>query len=239
MCAHAQNAESAAPRSAGSALTQRALAAFERHDYVAALAHFQRVAVVTPGQTVSLYLARSRVALGQLVQAAEDYRSVLASAEPGVKSAALASARDELAQLRPRIPSIEIALGSAEERARNLRLVLDGKMIHPGTPVAVDPGHHDVVASDADGEQARLSFETTEGEAKTMGMAWLSASGRPTKRPEQAVGGSSARRTWGVVALTVGATGLGLGTVTGIAALSRYSAAEQHCPANKCTEGAP
>lgn len=195
--------------------------------------------MVTPGQTVSLYLARSRVALGQLVQAAEDYRSVLASAEPGVKSAALASACDELAQLRPRIPSIEIALGSAEERARNLRLVLDGKMIHSGTPVAVDPGHHDVVASDADGEQARLSFDTSEGETKTMGMAWLSASGHPTKRPEQLVGGSSARHAWGVVALTVGATGLGLGTVTGIAALSRYSAAEQHCPANKCTEGAP
>ncbi len=194
--------------------------------------------MVTPSQTVSLYLARSRVALGQLVEAAEDYRSVLASAEPGVKSAALAIACEELAQLRPRIPSIEIALGTAEQRARNLRLVLDGKMIHSGTPVAVDPGHHEVVASDADGEQARLSFETTEGEAKTMGMTWLSASGHPTKRPEQ-VTGSSARRTWGVVALTVGATGLGIGTVTGIAALSRYSAADQHCPANKCTEGAP
>ncbi len=184
-------------------------------------------------------MARSRVALGQLVEAAEDYRSVVASAEPGVKSAALTSACYELAQLRPRIPTIEIALGDAEQRARNLRLVLDGKLIHSGTPFAVDPGHHDVVASDADGEQARLSFDTAEGEAKTMGMSWLSGSGHPTKRPEQVAGGSSARRTWGVVALTVGATGLGLGTVTGIAALSRYSAADAHCPAGKCTEGAP
>jgi len=42
-----------------------------------------------------------------------------------------------------------------------------------------------------------------------------------------------------VVALTVGATGLGIGTVTGIAAMTRYSAAEAHCPANRCTEGPP
>jgi hypothetical protein len=30
---------------------------------------------------------------------------------------------------------------------------------------------------------------------------------------------------------------LGLGTVTGIAALSKYHAGEQHCPAGRCTEG--
>ncbi|MEP7050784.1 MAG: hypothetical protein ABJB12_10540 [Pseudomonadota bacterium] len=228
-----------AERGAQLALTQSGLAAFERHDYVTALARFQRAAVVAPSQTTSLYLARSRVALGQLVQAAEDYRSVVTSVEPGVKTPALASACDELAQLRPRIPSIEITLADAEQRTRNLRLVLDGKLIHSGTPVAVDPGAHEVIASDSDGEQARLSFETEEGEAKTMGMSWLSSTGRPVKRPEQVGGGSSARHTWGVVALTVGATGLGLGTVTGIAALSRYSAAEQHCPAGKCTEGAP
>jgi hypothetical protein len=215
------------------------LAAFERHDYVTALAQFRRAAVVTPSQTVSLYLARSRLALGQLVEAAEDYRSVVLSAEPGVRTPALASACEELAQLRPRIPSIEIALADAEQRARNLRLVLDGKLIHSGAPVAVDPGQHEVIASDADGEQARLSFEIAEGEAKTMGMSWLSSTGHTAKRPEQVSGGSSARRTWGVVALTVGATGLGLGTVTGIAALSRYSAADQHCPAGKCTEGVP
>ena len=213
--------------------------AFERHEYALALAQFRRAAAITPSQTLSLYLARSRVALGQLVEAAEDYRSVVASGEPGVKSPALASACDELAQLRPRIPTVEIELADAEQRSHNLRLVLDGKLIVPGTPVAVDAGAHEVVASDADGEQARLSFEISEGEAKTMGMSWLTASGRPTKRPEQVSAGSSARRTWGVVALTVGATRLGLGTVTGIAALSRYSAADQHCPAGKCTEGAP
>ncbi|HEY3667176.1 MAG TPA: hypothetical protein VGL19_14300 [Polyangiaceae bacterium] len=235
---HAQSA-SLAGRSADSTLTQSALAAFERHDYLTALAQLRRAAVSAPSSTVGLYMARSRVALGQLVEAAEDYRGVVAGADPSQNDPLSICARDELAQLRPRIPSIDIELGDAEQRARNLRLVMDGHLVAFGTPVPVDPGIHEVVAADADGEQARLHFEISEGEAKTVAMAWLSPSGRAAKRPEQVGGASSARRTWGVVALTVGATGLGIGTVTGIAALSRYSAADQHCPAGKCTEGAP
>ena len=237
LCAHAQSA-SLSERSVDSTITQSAFAAFDRHDYAAALAQFRRAAVSAPSLIVDLYMARSRALLGQLVEAADDYRGVVASAVPGANIPAVASARDELAQLRPRIPTIDLELGDAEQRARNLRVVMDGQLVAVCTPVIVDPGLHEVVASDADGEQARLHFEINEGEAKTVGMTWLSPSGHAAKRPEQVVGASSARRTWGVVALTVGATGLGIGTVTGIAALSRYSAADQHCPAGKCTEGA-
>ncbi|HEY1535096.1 MAG TPA: hypothetical protein VGF76_13810 [Polyangiaceae bacterium] len=235
--AHAQSA-SLPERSVDSASTQGALAAFDRHDYASALAQLRRAAVSAPSLSIDLYIARSRVALGQLVEAADDYRSLVASTVPGEKIPAIASACGELAQLRPRIPTIDLELGEAEQRARNLRVVMDGRLLAFGTPAAVNPGSHEVVASDADGEQARLHFEINEGEAKTVGMTWLSPSGHAARKPEQVVGASSARRTWGVVALTVGATGLGIGTVTGIAALSRYSAADQHCPAGKCTEGA-
>ncbi|MEI9951750.1 MAG: hypothetical protein WDO74_22920 [Pseudomonadota bacterium] len=224
-------------------LVQSAVRAFERHDYPVALSLFKRASVSHPGVTVRLYLARSRAAMGQLVGAAADYSSVVAGAsaveaDPSERQA-IADARDELAQLRPRIPSIEIALGDAELRSRNLRLVMDGRLIAFSVPIAVDPGHHEVIASDAEGEQSRLVFDIGEGEAKTVGMTWLSETDRANKKHEQVSAGSSARRTWGVVALTVGATGLGLGTVTGIASMTRYSRAEAHCPANRCTEGGP
>ena len=225
------------------ALLQSGVAAFERRDFALSLSLFKRAALSAPSPTARLYLARSRVALGQFVAAADDYRGVVESGAAGqggsLNRAAAASACDELAQLRPRIPTVEIALGDAEQRSRNLRLVLDGRLITFSAPIAIDPGHHEVVASDADGEQDRLSFEVGEGEAKTLGMAWRSVAGRAAKKQEQAIAGSTARRNWGVVALSVGATGLGVGTVTGIAAMSRYSAAEAHCPANKCVEGAP
>jgi hypothetical protein len=236
-------ASDVAERVADPGLVQSAMQAFERHDYARAVALFQRASVSRPSLAVRLYLARSRVGLGQLVEASADYLSVMAGAASSEQVASVtstvSSARDELAQLRPRIPSIEIALGDAEQHSQNLRLVLDGRLITFGARFVANPGHHEVVASDIDGEQSRITFEIAEGETKTAAMAWRSVAARTDKKTEQALGGSSARRTLGVVALGVGATGLGVGTVTGIAALSRYSAAEAHCPANRCTEGAP
>ena len=243
LSAHAQAPDDVAVRTVDQGVVQSGLSAYERHDYAAALTFFKRASFTAPSLTVRLYLARSRAALGQLVEAADDYRSVVAAVETA-ENAAIAradveSAQDELAQLRPRIPTVEIALGDGEQHSHNLRLVLDGRLITYSAPIAVDPGHHEVVASDADGEQSRLGIDVGEGESKTVGMAWRSVAARANKKAEQVSGGSSARRTWGVVALGVGATGLGVGTVTGIAALTRYSAAEAHCPANRCTEGAP
>ena len=241
--AQAQAPDEVAVRSVDQVLVQSALTAYERHDYTVALPLLKRAALSAPSLTVRLYLARSYAAVGKLVAATDAYGSVVALGENHTKTSAdralVESAQDELAQLRPRVPTVEIALGDAEQRARNLRLVLDGRLITYSAPVVLDPGHHEVVASDSDGEQDRIDFEVGEGEAKTVGMNWRSTS-RANKKVEQvSVGGSSARRTWGVVALGVGATGLGVGTVTGIAALTRYSAAEAHCPANRCTEGAP
>ena len=232
-----------AARASEQDLIPSAQRAFERHDYPAALSLFKRASLSQPSLTVRLYLARSRVAMGKLVEAAADYGSVVAAVKavetnPRERQV-IAEARDELAQLRPRIPSVEIALGDAEQRSRHLRLAMDGRSVTFSAPMPVDPGHHELIASDSDGEQSRVGFEIGEGEAKTVGMSWLSVTGHANKKPEQVSGGSSARRTWGVVALTVGATGLGLGTVTGIAAMTRYSAAEAHCPANRCTQGPP
>ena len=241
--AHAQAPIDVAVRGADQGLVKSAVQAFEHHDYPGALSLFQRAALSTPSLSVRLYIARSRAGLGQLVEAAADYSSVLAGATSSEQAAdwtsVASSARDELAQLRPRIPSIEIALGDAEQHSQNLRLVLDGRLITFGARVAANPGHHEIVASDSDGEQSRIAFEIAEGEAKTAAIAWRSVAGHADQRSEQALGGSAARRPLSVVALGVGATGLGVGTVTGIAALSRYSAAEAHCPANRCTEGAP
>ena len=244
LSARAQAPEDENGPAADQALVQNALTAFERHDYSVALSLLERASVSAPSLTVRLYLARSRVALGQFVDAAADYQSVVAGAEGAPASAddrrAVVEARDELAQLRPRIPSIEITLGDAEQRVRKVRLVMDGRSVKSGVAVLVDPGHHEVVAVHDEGEQARLEFEIAEGETKQLGMTVSPPAPRVEKKPEQRfIGGGSVRRTWGVVALSVGATGLGVGTVTGIAAMTRYSRAEAHCPANRCTQGPP
>jgi hypothetical protein len=244
LCAHAESPGTGGEaRQTADSLTKSAVAAYEHQDYAGALALLRRASLVAASPVVGLYVARTHAALGQLVEAAGDYGAVVDGTEGKDESPAQLHvsehARDELAQLRPRIPLVEFALGDSELRSRNLRLVVDGKMVQPGIPGQVDPGHHEVVASDADGEKTRLDFEIGEGESKTIGLSWRSEAARANKEPLAGGGSSSTRRTLGVVALTVGATGLGVGTVTGIAAMSRYSAAEQHCPAGRCIEGAP
>jgi hypothetical protein len=243
LCAHAESPLGNRARQTAAELTHSGVAAFERKDYPAALAFLRRASVLSTSPEVGLYVARSHAALGRLVEAASDYRSVVDSTEVSEEEPArqrmVERARDELSQLRPRIPTVEFALGDAELRSHNLRLVVDGKMVTPGVPAQVDPGHHEVVASDADDEKARLEFDSVEGESKTIGLSFRAEGARASKESSALAGTSSARRTLSVVALGVGATGLGVGTVTGIAALTRYSAAEQHCPAGRCTEGAP
>jgi hypothetical protein len=240
VCAHAESSGGSESRAVADGLTKSAIASFNQHDYPAALGLLKRASVLAPGPVLALYSGRSHAALGQLVEAAEDYRGAVDSTNDNPALVPVVErARDELAQLRPRIPLVEFALGDAELRSRNLRLVVDGKLVTPGAPAQVDPGHHEVVASDADGEKARLGFEVGEGESKTMALSWRSDAAHGGRSPMTDGGSSSARRTLGVVALGVGATGLGVGTVTGIAALGRLSAAEQHCPANHCVEGAP
>ena len=188
----------ASARALDQALVQSALSAFEHHDYPSALALFKRASVSAPSLTVRLYLARSRVALGLLVDAAADYRSVVSATESVEASAserrAVAEARNELAQLRPRIPSIEVTLGEAEQRAHNLRLLLDGRSIPANAAVPVDTGHHEIVASDADGERSRVPFDVGEGEAKRMGMSWL-----VIRTDVRTVGGEDLLSTWSTI----------------------------------------
>ncbi len=106
LSAQAQAPDDISVRSADQGLVQSALHAFERRDYPAALSLFKRASVTAPSLSVRLYLARTRVAMAQLVDAAADYSSVLAGARLGEEASSserrvVAEARDELAQLRP------------------------------------------------------------------------------------------------------------------------------------------
>ncbi|HEY4159524.1 MAG TPA: hypothetical protein VGM29_15550, partial [Polyangiaceae bacterium] len=217
--------------------------AFEGHDYARALGELGRASLLVPDPRIEVYLARTHVALGQLLDGAAAYQSAVdesAAREPNpALTRARELARDELAELRPRIPAIEIAIDEALHRARSVRLELDGRQISTDAQLPVDPGRHDLVARDTEGDALSTSFEIAEGESKTIPLSWHAQSARGSGAPFAPANSTSTRKTLGVVALGVGSTGLGVGTVTGISALSRYSFADRHCPAGHCTEGTP
>jgi hypothetical protein len=50
---------------------------------------------------------------------------------------------------------------------------------------------------------------------------------------------ASAHRAWGVVNLSIGKTGLGVGTVTGTLSVTRPFAGDRLCPAQRCAFGIP
>ena len=244
VCAQAESAAAVSDRPVANQLTEQGRVAFENCEYFAAAELLTRAAELDPAGRTYLYLARVHAAAGRLLLAAEDYRHAL---DAEAKSAACADsaavteeARHELSLLEARIPSLVITPGETEQRTPGLRIVLDGQPTSAlGHSVRVDPGPHQIFASAEGGVQARLAFDIGEHDTKTIHLAWRTSGVRAAQgQTALNAGTSGARRTWSIVALGVGATGLGVGTVTGIAAISRYSAAEQNCPAGRCTQGA-
>jgi hypothetical protein len=65
------------------------------------------------------------------------------------------------------------------------------------------------------------------------------ALGEPNVKPIVLQSSTSKPRAWGVVKLSIGQTGLGMGTVTGTLAGTRIFAGDRFCPAGHCTLGTP
>ena len=240
-------AQSTAPvsdRSVANDSAARGRAAFEQRDFFAATELLCRAVALDPAPLSYLYLARAHAAQNQLLEAAEDYRHALAAPAPADVSPSnepvAEEARHELTLLEGRIPTVTLAPGDIEQHATGVRIALDGQVgAIPGHAISLNPGRHEISATADGGLQARATFEVGEHESKTVRLAWHT-NGVRAQQGQSALSNASsgARRTWGIVALGVGATGLGIGTVTGVAALTRYSAAEQSCPAGRCTQGA-
>ncbi|WP_437625037.1 tetratricopeptide repeat protein [Sorangium sp. So ce1151] len=92
--------------------------------------------------------ARSCERLGRLIEARSFYQRVvdeeLAASAPGAFRQAQADAKAELAALRPRIPTLLVAIrGTAKG---GVKLTLDGQPIDQALPVERDPGDHTLVA---------------------------------------------------------------------------------------------
>ncbi|WP_437939884.1 hypothetical protein [Sorangium sp. So ce341] len=93
--------------------------------------------------------ARSYERLGRLLEARALYQRVmnepLEASAPRAFQQAQADAKSELADLTPRIPTLEVAVRGAARAA--VKLTDDGQRIAPETPVPLDPGEHTVVVT--------------------------------------------------------------------------------------------
>lgn len=143
---------SPADREAARTLAKRGYELFEQHDYKASIESFRKAEEHFHAPPHWLYIARAQAKLGALLAAKGSYEHILAEKlapdAPQPFKEAQASARTELEDIEPRIPSLYITLaGTAAARAT---VTVDGAPVareELGQAIPTDPGLHTVIAA--------------------------------------------------------------------------------------------
>ncbi|KYF82042.1 hypothetical protein BE11_21965 [Sorangium cellulosum] len=130
------------------ALADRGLEHYEAGRYAEALRAFHEAEAAIHAPTLLLMLARTYDKLGRLMESRATYRRLvheeLAPGSPRAFVAAVDEAKQELAALQARIPTLEVTLSGAAHDT--VVLTIDAERIAPSTPVERDPGEHQLVA---------------------------------------------------------------------------------------------
>ncbi len=248
--AHA--AEPTAEEKAGArAAATEANAAYDAKRFEEALDKFTRAESLVHAPTHLLMIARTQVAMGQLVRGRETYnalvRETLAPNAPPVFKDAQAEAKRELEALEPRIPTMVVKL--SDPAAQGVTVTMDGVAIPPalvGISRPVDPGKHVFTARGDGVSSEETSVEVKEAERGEVVLQLKSdpnAKAAPVTPPPggegpPSEGGSSDTLMymgWGGVGL--GVVGVGLGAVfLGLGGSARSDADAAY---ESCTESDP
>jgi hypothetical protein len=235
-------------RTAARSLAAQGTAAFEAQKYAEALDHFERAAALVEAPTILLMQARTLVQLGRWVEGADKYASVQRwrDAHPAEQTAnptfaqASDAAAQELAQLMPRIPKLNVQVSTPQKDEKfevhvDNRRVLDALV---GADIPVDPGPHTIEVRAADGKTVVREIALSEGRREEV-MILLDdgppppkvvAAPPPVAKPAvQESSGGSTRETLGWVFLGTGAAAATFGTVAGIVALGKKSDLDEVC----------
>ncbi len=221
------------------------------------LADSQRI---VRGIGVTLYLAECYERTGKTASAWAQFRLAesLASAR-GDKRAGIAHERAE--RLEPNLPHVRIVVAPEAASVPGFQVVQDGSVVDRpawGVEVPIDPGPHTFVArapqkadwsTDVSVAAVRATTtvsipalaDATTGTGGTVGETGsgggttppVGAGGAgPGPTPEGDAGMGNTQRLVGLVVAGVGVVGLGVGTVFGLSAKSKYNDSDAHCNAN-------
>jgi hypothetical protein len=245
---HAQS-EQEATRAAARELGYSGVRAYQDGEYAVAQQRLEQAFQLLRVPSLGLWSARALVQTGKLVAAAARYREILglavSSGKEAVQKQAQLEAKQELAQLEPRIPRFGVQLVGAA--GQEVQLSVDGALL-PALGAAerrpIDPGSHELVARRG-AQRVEVRFELAEGAERVVVVDFEQAAAGKLGAPRSAsdAGGTSAQArrltlTW--VALGVGGAGLVFGASTGLAALAKKNSLEdeEKCRDNECDPSA-
>jgi hypothetical protein len=208
--------------------------------------------------TTGLALARTHVALGHLVEgrdvALEVVRLSHEPNEPPIFEDARKRSKELEASLKARIPSLKIAIKGGPAA----KVAIDDTDIAAlllGEPIAMNPGHHVIVAKNADGIEARAEADLAEREAKEIELVLPEAkpvtvvapavTPPPSKKVVTLGGDDEARgqRTTAANVLVYGGFGVAIagvaaGTIAGVIVLGKANDVKPKCENDICDPAA-
>jgi hypothetical protein len=231
-------AQSDEDRASARAAANQAYAAEQAGRYAEAVELYRRAEAIVHAPPHLLYIARAETKLGRLVAAHEAYlkiaREELAPGAPRAFVEAQAAARQELAALEPRIPSLKVIVEGGAGT-----VTLDGAAIPDalvGIARPIDPGRYELRASGPGMVSAPASVELAEGAHETVRLVLEPSAGDPGEDTGVAEPGSDAAPPKrgsllpAYVAWGVGAVGLAVGTTMMLVNRDKRGDADAVCP---------
>jgi hypothetical protein len=206
------------------------------------LAESQRL---DPGGGTLLNLGLCHEKEGKVASAWTDFKGALSDAKRDARQDRVEAAEQHIAALEPKLPWLTVSLAKAPSDAS---VKLDGVSVGSaawGSPMAVDPGSHELSVSAPKHETYTQAFTVALAQKLTLEVPALSASASPDEaappaeatnagappeqpRPEPEGHGHNHTAAW-----VVGASGLvaiGVGSYFGVHALSKRNESSKHCP---------
>jgi len=219
---------------------EQGIALFNESKWDEAFASFEEADRLYHAPTLVLFMAHCRRNQGKLLEAEALYERVaneeLPAKAPAQFKQAQETARSELSGLKTRIGSLELHLeGPGADKAT---VNLDGAAISVDALASgkrLNPGDHEIVVESEGAKPEKKAVHLGEGEVRKLSITLHAPpSSPPLRTTEPAPKGSLAPAA---IAFATGGVGIGLGTVTGIMAMSKISDIELrcrpdgHCPA--------
>lgn len=197
-------------------------------------------------------LGECQVLMGKLVEGTENLNRVVRESLPATAPAAFTAAQERakkiLAEAKPRIAKLKIAVAAPADA--QLLVKVDGETVpvaNLNTNRPMDPGPHVVEASAPGFKPASAKVKLAEGGIDSVALTLevdpdarrapiagpVSAPGPITSPPPGAEAGRSRAPAYAV--LGIGAVGLGVGTVFGILAIGKKNDLDSACANKVCS----
>ncbi len=239
------SAQSAADKETARTLMDQGNDLRDHGDLKGALTRFVGANQIMHVPTTALEVAKTQVALGQLVEARDTLAQIISSVpsprEPQQFREARAEAQTLDASLEARVPTVTVSVSGAKNGATP-SLSIDDVAVPAaviGLPRRLDPGHHVMVATTST-QEGRAEIDVAEGEKKdvtiTLATVAKPVAVAPKAPEEEPPPPPEVHRSYAlpITFFSIGGASLIAGAITGALMLSQESNLATTCPGHVC-----